>query len=114
MSACPLQAASCGQTQVILLPNMWRKKAERRIIRHMPITLYSDNTSGNQSKKWNKHISYFFTLSGLPPSYTNQNYNCHFLSTSNSAGSMELAQPIVGILATCALSSFCLFLLYIA
>jgi hypothetical protein len=62
----------------------------------MPITLYSDNTaSGNQSKKWNKHISYFFTLSGLPPSYTNQNYNCHFLSTSNSAGPMELVQPIV-------------------
>ncbi|PLW53454.1 hypothetical protein PCANC_06010 [Puccinia coronata f. sp. avenae] len=56
----------------------------------------TDNTaSGNQSKKWNKHISYFFTLSGLPPSYTNQNYNCHFLSTSNSAGPMELVQPIV-------------------
>ncbi|KAA1096738.1 hypothetical protein PGT21_026964 [Puccinia graminis f. sp. tritici] len=55
------------------LPNPWRKKANG----------------------WNKHISYYFTLSGLPPTWTNQNYNCHYLSTSNEAGAMELAGPIV-------------------
>jgi hypothetical protein len=87
--------AGCCQNRSIPLPNPWRLKANGRIIRHMPISLYSDDTSGNQSKKWNKHISYFFTLSGLPPSHTNQAYNCHFLATSNSAGPMELACPIV-------------------
>ncbi|EFP86451.2 uncharacterized protein PGTG_12407 [Puccinia graminis f. sp. tritici CRL 75-36-700-3] len=55
------------------LPNPWRKK----------------------ENGWNKHISYYFTLSGLPPTWTNQNYNCHYLSTSNEAGAMELAGPIV-------------------
>ncbi|OAV96501.1 hypothetical protein PTTG_00959 [Puccinia triticina 1-1 BBBD Race 1] len=53
------------------------------------------NLYGNQSKRWNKHISFFFTLSGLPPEMTNQQYNCHYLTTSNVAGAMELAVPIV-------------------
>jgi hypothetical protein len=62
----------------------------------MPITLYCDDTSGNQSKRWNKHISFFFTLSGLAPYLTNQQFHCHYLTTSNVAGAMELATPIVG------------------
>ncbi|EFP89843.2 uncharacterized protein PGTG_15799 [Puccinia graminis f. sp. tritici CRL 75-36-700-3] len=80
--------------------NRWRLKAAGRVIRHMPICLYADDTSGNSSKKWNKHISYYFTLAGLPPKLTNQHFNCHFLSTSNSAGAMELAEGIVDELIT--------------
>ncbi|KNZ50624.1 hypothetical protein VP01_4324g1, partial [Puccinia sorghi] len=76
-------------------PNPWRVKANGRVIIHMPITLYSDDTSGNISKQWNKHISYYCSLAGLPPSETNQQYNCHFLSTSNTAGVLELADQIV-------------------
>jgi hypothetical protein len=75
--------------------NRWRLKAAGRVIRHMPICLYADDTSGNSSKKWNKHISYYCTLAGLPPNLTNQHFNCHFLSTSNSAGAMELAEGVV-------------------
>ncbi|KAH9810625.1 hypothetical protein DFH28DRAFT_1132026 [Melampsora americana] len=63
--------------------NPWRNRAKGLIIKHIPITLYSDDTSGNVSKKWNKHMSIFFTLSGLPPKMTNQEYNIHFLATSN-------------------------------
>lgn len=84
-----------GVSKQIPFPNPWRLRAGGRVIRHMPITLYADDTSGNLSKQWNKHISYFFTLSGLPPSETNQQYNCHFLSTSNTAGVLELADQIV-------------------
>ncbi|KAI9610598.1 hypothetical protein H4Q26_006744 [Puccinia striiformis f. sp. tritici PST-130] len=80
---------------VIRLPNNWREKAQGRIIRHVPITLYADDTSGNKSKQWNKHISFYFTLSGLHPHLTNQEYHMHFLSTSNVATSLELAAPIV-------------------
>jgi hypothetical protein len=57
--------------------------------------LYADDTSGKVSKQWNKHISYYYTLSGLPPSETNQQYNCHFLSTSNCDGVLELGDQIV-------------------
>jgi hypothetical protein len=77
------------------LPNPWRIKANGRIIRHIPTTMYSDDTSGNVSKQFNKHISFYFTLSGLPPNLTNQEYNCHFLSTSNRAGVLEIANQIV-------------------
>jgi hypothetical protein len=77
------------------LPNSWREKAKGKIIRHVPITLYADDTSGNVSKQWNKHISFYFTLSGLPPNLTNQEYHCHFLGTSNVAGVLELAEPII-------------------
>ncbi|OAV90780.1 hypothetical protein PTTG_28197 [Puccinia triticina 1-1 BBBD Race 1] len=84
-----------GSFTPISLPNDWREKSGNRIIRHVPIALYCDDTSGNQSKKWNKHISYYFTLAGLPPKVSNQQYNCHFLSTSNTAGPLELADQIV-------------------
>jgi hypothetical protein len=77
------------------LPNPWRIRASGKIIRNLPITLYSDDTSGNVSKKWNKHISFYFTLSGLPPHISNQEYNCHFLSTSNRASVLEMAEQIV-------------------
>jgi hypothetical protein len=61
----------------------------------MPINFYSNDTSGNLSKRWNKHISFYSTLAGLPPNCANMQYNCHFLSTLNEAGVLELAKPIV-------------------
>ncbi|KAI9617966.1 hypothetical protein KEM48_006904 [Puccinia striiformis f. sp. tritici PST-130] len=73
--------------------------AQNRVIRHVPITLYADDTSGNQSRRWNKHVSYCFTLSGLAPKLTNMEYNCHFIATSNSGckwgGPLEIAEPII-------------------
>ncbi|PLW37922.1 hypothetical protein PCANC_15168 [Puccinia coronata f. sp. avenae] len=36
------------------------------------------------------------SMEGLPPKLSNQQYNCHFLSTSNTAGALELADQIVG------------------
>ncbi|KAA1068127.1 hypothetical protein PGTUg99_019411 [Puccinia graminis f. sp. tritici] len=77
------------------LPNPWRTKAGGKIIRHMPINLYADDTSGNVSKQWNRHISFYFTLAGLPPKLSNMQYNCHFLSTSNEAGVLEIGEQIV-------------------
>jgi hypothetical protein len=40
-------------------------------------------------------MSFYYTLAGLPPKMSNQQYNCHFLSTSNTAGALELADQIV-------------------
>jgi hypothetical protein len=79
----------------IILPNPWRKKAKGKRLRNIPVTLYCDDTSGNKSKKWNKHISYYYTLSGLPPKFSNQQFNCHFLCTSNIAGALELGEMVV-------------------
>jgi hypothetical protein len=59
------------------------------------VNLYADDTSGNRSKKWNKHVSFYFTLCGLSPSMTNMEYNCHFVTTSNVAGVLEIGEPVV-------------------
>ncbi|CAH7685631.1 hypothetical protein BY996DRAFT_4576206, partial [Phakopsora pachyrhizi] len=67
------------------LPNPWRIKAQGRMIRHIPLNIYSDYTSGNISKQWNKHISIFISLAGLPPCISNQEYNTLFVATSNIA-----------------------------
>ncbi|KAH9817967.1 hypothetical protein DFH28DRAFT_926165 [Melampsora americana] len=55
---------------------------------------------GNISKRWNKHLAFYFTLAGLPPKLANQEYNCHFVTTSNLAGALELADPLVDALNT--------------
>ncbi|KAA1110820.1 hypothetical protein PGT21_032339 [Puccinia graminis f. sp. tritici] len=84
-----------GATTPRPLPNPWRIRAAGKVIRHMPINLYADDTSGNLSKRWNKHISFYCTLAGLPPQCAKMQYNCRFLATSNQAGVLELAEPIV-------------------
>ncbi|POV96124.1 hypothetical protein PSTT_15817 [Puccinia striiformis] len=79
----------------IQLPNSWRKKAGGKILRNLPISLYADDTSGNVSKRWNKHISFYYTLAGLPPNLSNEEYNCHFLATSNRATVLEISEFLV-------------------
>ncbi|KAI7963550.1 hypothetical protein MJO29_003977 [Puccinia striiformis f. sp. tritici] len=79
----------------IQLPNSWRKKAGGKILQNLPISLYADDTSGNVSKRWNKHISFYYTLAGLPPNLSNEEYNCHFLATSNRATVLEISEFLV-------------------
>ncbi|KAH9823187.1 hypothetical protein DFH28DRAFT_1078255 [Melampsora americana] len=77
------------------LVNPWRLKAKGKVIKHIPINLYSDDTSGNVSKKYNKHMNVLFSLSGLPPEILNQEYNVHFSATSNCASAPELLDHVV-------------------
>lgn len=79
----------------IPLVNRWRIRANGKVILNVPIILYSDDTSGNVSKKWNKHMAFYCTLAGLPPKLTNQDYNIHFISASNAATALELADSLV-------------------
>ncbi|KNZ43964.1 hypothetical protein VP01_966g6 [Puccinia sorghi] len=79
----------------IPVPNEWRIKSSGKIICHMPIHLYADDTSGHKSKKWNKQISFYMNLYDLPPNMTNVEYNFHFLATSNVADVLEISEPII-------------------
>ncbi|KAH9811537.1 hypothetical protein DFH28DRAFT_900388 [Melampsora americana] len=88
------------------LPNAWRNKANGLPIRSVPIALYSDDTSGNVSKKWNKHMSYYFTLAGLKPKLTNQEYHIHPLCTSNIASALEQGDQIIDELNHAATNGF--------
>ena len=78
--------------------NRWRAIANGSRVHAFPIWLYCDDTSGNSSKKWNKHNSFLFTPAGLSHEYMHYEYNVHFLSTSNLAPPLEMAEAIVSLL----------------
>ncbi|KAL1713292.1 hypothetical protein EV715DRAFT_267348 [Schizophyllum commune] len=80
------------------LPNPWRIKANGKRVFTPPIEVYCDDTSGNQSKRWNKHNSFLFTLAGLDPKYAHLMYHIHFLATSNIAPPLEMLERIIDML----------------
>ena len=61
----------------------------------VPLVLYSDDTSGNRSKKWNKFDVWAMMLAGLPRAENSQLENIHFICCSNETSSIEMAEPIV-------------------
>ena len=75
--------------------NRWREISNGCPVYAFPIWLYCDDTSGNLSKKWNKHNSWLFTAAGLPRVFAHQESNVHFLSTSNIAPPLEMLHGIV-------------------
>lgn len=40
-------------------------------------------------------MAFYCALAGLPPKLTNQDYNIHFISTSNATTALELANGLV-------------------
>ncbi|KAJ3712456.1 hypothetical protein C8R42DRAFT_594627, partial [Lentinula raphanica] len=74
--------------------NHWRKKSRGKRVVAFPIWLYCDDTSGNTSKKWNKHNSFLFTAAGLPRHLASRETNVHFLCTSNTAPPLEMLDGI--------------------
>ncbi|KAI0258461.1 hypothetical protein BC834DRAFT_847348, partial [Gloeopeniophorella convolvens] len=81
----------------VLLPNPWRTKAKGRRVLAMPIWLYCDDTSGNSTKRWNRHDSFLFILAGLLQAYSLLPYNIHFLSTSTIATPLEMLEAIAAM-----------------
>ncbi|KAE9396390.1 hypothetical protein BT96DRAFT_824723, partial [Gymnopus androsaceus JB14] len=75
--------------------NRWRKLAGGRRVFSFPIWMYCDDTSGNVSKKWNKHNSFLFTAAGLAREDSQREYNVHFLCTSNTAPPLEMLDGII-------------------
>ncbi|KAL1674996.1 hypothetical protein EV122DRAFT_219370 [Schizophyllum commune] len=89
-----------GQTRAWTLTdpkegNKWRAKSRGYRTYAFPIWMYCDDTSGNVSKKWNKHNSFLFTPAGLSRSEVHKEYNVHFLATSNIAPPLEMLDGIV-------------------
>ncbi|KAF5367924.1 hypothetical protein D9758_004368 [Tetrapyrgos nigripes] len=74
--------------------NPWRAKSKRHRVYAFPIWLYCDDTSGNKSKKWNKHNSFLFTAAGLDQHDAHSEYHIHFLATSNIAPPLEMLDGI--------------------
>ncbi|KAJ3757100.1 hypothetical protein EV360DRAFT_46748 [Lentinula raphanica] len=75
--------------------NRWRHQAKGHRVFTFTMWLYCDDTSGNVSKKWNKHNSFLFTAAGLPREHVHRQSNIHFLSTSNLAPPLEMLDGVV-------------------
>ncbi|KAJ6607826.1 hypothetical protein B0H10DRAFT_2166716 [Mycena sp. CBHHK59/15] len=88
---------------LLVTSHISRRVPDPRIIHVVafPIWLYCNDTSGNTSKKWNKHNSFLFTTAGLPRQYVHRESNIHFLSTSNIAPPLEMLDGIVDQLQAC-------------
>ncbi|CAK5274493.1 unnamed protein product [Mycena citricolor] len=78
-----------------VLGNPWRAKADGCRVVSFPMWLYCDDTSGNVSKKWNKHNSFLMTPAGLNRHNSQKEYNIHFLCTSNIAPPLEMMDGVV-------------------
>lgn len=60
----------------------------------LPLVLFSDDTSGNKSKKWHLFDSWSMVLAGLPRHENSKISNIHFLCCSDSVSAMEMTEAI--------------------
>ncbi|KAJ7278158.1 hypothetical protein C8J57DRAFT_1126069, partial [Mycena rebaudengoi] len=79
----------------IRAPNPLRAVAGGKRIHSVPVWVYCDDTSGNISKKWNKHNSILMSLAGLDSKKAHLLYNVIFLATSNLAHPLEMFEAVV-------------------
>ena len=61
----------------------------------VPLTLFSDDVSGNESKKRNKFDVWAMLLAGLPRKSNSQLENIHCICASNKVNCLQMAGPIV-------------------
>ena len=60
-----------------------------------PIVLYSDDTSGNKSKKWCKFDLWCLSLAGLPVHEARTLQNINFLACSKIVSALEMTGALV-------------------
>ena len=75
--------------------NTIKQRANGKPVVIVPLMLYTDDTSGNKTKKWNKFDVYCLLLAGLPKESNTDLHNIHFITCSNNLSAIDMAQPIV-------------------
>ena len=60
----------------------------------LPIVLFSDDTSGNKSKKWHKFDSWSIMFAGLPRKENAKIGNIHFITCSDVVSALDMAGPL--------------------
>lgn len=88
------QRFSCEEISAFVSPHQLKEKAACRRIVMVPLILFSDDTSGNKSKKWNKFECWYLLLGGLPKHENAKIENIHFLCCSDKMDALDMAQPI--------------------
>ncbi|KAI9104002.1 hypothetical protein DFS34DRAFT_700620 [Phlyctochytrium arcticum] len=83
------------ESSLYISPPDLREKTGRRRVIVFPLVLFCDDTSGNRSKRFNPHESWFVQLAGLPFADQRDVYHIHFICTSNEANGIEVADSLV-------------------
>lgn len=78
-----------------------REKANGCRALRLPLRIFVDDTSGNVSKRWNKHNVAYMTLANLPTKLQNKEENIHFLCASKEASGVELSEAFVNSVNAC-------------
>ncbi|KAI9477115.1 hypothetical protein BDB00DRAFT_776005, partial [Zychaea mexicana] len=69
---------------------------DRRLpVKIVPVNLFTDDTSGNRSKKWNKFDSWSLTPAALPLAERNKRENTHLIAVHNKLTALEMLPFIV-------------------
>jgi len=76
------------------LPRHLKERAAGRPVVMVPIILYSDDTSGNRSKKWHKMDSRCMLFAGLPRETNAQLASIHLMCCSDTLSFLDMAEPI--------------------
>ncbi|KAI8136692.1 hypothetical protein BJV82DRAFT_547949, partial [Fennellomyces sp. T-0311] len=64
-------------------------------VRVIPLNLFSDDTSGNTSKKWNKFDSWSMVPAALPLAERNKRENTFLLCVHNRLSAIDMLADIV-------------------
>ena len=75
-------------------PHPMKEKAAGRPVIILPLVLFSDDTSGNRSKKWHKFDSWSVTLAGLSRHENSKISNLHLCCCSDVVSAMEMSEAI--------------------
>lgn len=77
-----------------LKPHEMKTTGEGKPSITVPLLVFSDEISGNTTKKWNCLENFSMSFAGLPRREIRKIENIHFLSTSNVVPSVPLGKSI--------------------
>lgn len=72
-----------------------KERAAGKPVVMLPLIAFTDDTSGNKSKKWHKFDSWSIIPAGLPHHETSKIPNVHFVCCSDVASAVEMSDVIV-------------------
>lgn len=76
------------------MPHPLRAVANGRMVYSIPLIIFIDDVSGNQSKQWNKHFSCYMSNGALPRTKLESEFHVRFVATSLNATPLEIMQGV--------------------
>ncbi|KAI9097127.1 hypothetical protein DFS34DRAFT_686229 [Phlyctochytrium arcticum] len=88
-------ACTARDVEEILTPHPLKARAGGHRVIMVPIILFSDDSAGTSSKKWNAFYNWYRQLGGLPFMLSQRDFHTHFVGTSNKASALEIADASI-------------------